>query len=156
MPSFTQATRSDRDTLLAFMRDFYAGESLQFTAQVVAALDALVDNDGLGIVCLILSDTQTAGYFVLTYGYSLERGGLTALLDELYILPAARNQGLGKAALAHAAEIARTAGCTTLHLEVDRENLPVQELYRRAGFTQLPRHYLALPLTSPTAAPHQK
>jgi len=156
MPSFTQASRSDLELLRVLQRDFYAAESLQLNAAVLAAAEKLLDDDALGSICLISDDTGNAGYFVLTYGFSLERGGRFALLDELYIIPAARNRGLGKAAIAHAAELARSAGCRSLHLEVDQKNEAGQRLYRAAGFIQLNRYYLVLSLTSPTPVPHQK
>ena len=142
MASITYASRSDRETVFGFMREFYAGERLQFTAEVMGGVDQILDDDGLGVICLIRSETETAGYFVVTWGYSLERGGRTALLDELFILPRARGQGLGKAAIESAAELARAAGCRALHLEVDQKNEAGQRLYRAAGFIRLDRQYL--------------
>lgn len=146
MPSFTQATRSDFETIVALMRAFYAGESLPFTPNVLAAAETLIDDDSVGHFCLIRDDAGAAGYFVLTYGFSLERGGRFALLDELFILPAARNRGLGQAALGRAVEIAAEAGCRSLHLEVDQKKPQLLEIYRRAGFLDTGRHYLTRPL----------
>jgi ribosomal protein S18 acetylase RimI-like enzyme len=148
MPSFTQATRSDLETFLTLQRDFYAGASLEIAPEVIAATSALIDDDALGLICLVSDDTGIVGYFVLTYGYSLERGGRFALLDELYIVPAARNRGLGRAAVTHAAELACSARCRSLHLEAEHRNLRVQALYAGLGFLKLARHYLTLPLHS--------
>jgi GNAT superfamily N-acetyltransferase len=149
LPSFTQATFSSRHTLAALMRDFYAEQSLLFTSTVIAAMENLLSDDGLGFVYLVHTDIANQGYFVLTYGYSLERAGPTALLDELYITPPARRQGLATAALHIAAELARTAGCRSLHLEVDHDNPIAHALYTRLGFITHHRHYLTLPLIPP-------
>jgi len=146
MPSFTQATRPDRDILLALMREFYAGESLEFTPQVATAMEQLLDDDQLGIIYLIHAEIANLGYFVLTFAYSLERGGRIAILDELYVVSAARGKGLGKAAIAFAAEVARESRCLSLLLEVDQKNTAAQHLYRAAGFIQLDRLVLSLPL----------
>jgi GNAT superfamily N-acetyltransferase len=146
MPSFTQAARSDRETLLALMREFYTGESLAFTPQVAAAMDQLLDGDQLGLIYLIHAETANLGYFVLTFAHSLERGGRIAILDELYVVLAARGKGLGKAAIAWATDVARKSNCRTLLLEVDQKNTAAQHLYRAADFVQLDRHLLFLPL----------
>jgi GNAT superfamily N-acetyltransferase len=146
MPTFTQATPTDRDLLLPMMRDFYAHESLPFTPAVIAAVENLLQNPTLGHIYLLHEPPALYGYFVLTFGYSLERAGRTALLDELYILPAARRKGLATAALDFAAQLARSLHCHALHLEVDHANTPAHTLYTRSGFLTHNRHYLTLPL----------
>ncbi|MGN6367014.1 MAG: GNAT family N-acetyltransferase [Phycisphaerae bacterium] len=146
MPSFTQATRSDLPTLLALQRDFYTHSHLDHTPAVAAATARLLDHDALGLAILIHTDTALAGYFVLTYGFSLERGGRFALLDELFILQTFRKQGLGKAAVSHAADLARHNHCRTLHLEADPRNTPALSLYHSLGFTTISRDYLTRPL----------
>ena len=89
------------------MEDFYATQSLAFTAAVVTAMEKLLAVPELGVIFLLREKTEIAGYFVLTYGYSLERAGHTALLDELYILPAHRKRGHGTSALKFAIDAAR-------------------------------------------------
>ena len=147
MPSFTQATFSNRHIVAALMRDFYAEQSLPFTPAVIAAMENLLSDDARGLIYLLHNDAANQGYFVLTYGYSLERAGPTALLDELYITPPARRKGLATAALRFAIELARAAGCQALHLEVDHDNPIAHNLYTRSGFITHNRHYLTLPLT---------
>jgi ribosomal protein S18 acetylase RimI-like enzyme len=146
MINIIRATAADLPALLALMRDFYAAEHLVFTAEVEQAASELIGNPSLGSAFMVQDDRGVAGYFVLCYGFSVERGGKTALLDELYIIPASRGKGLGKAALAQAITLAKTAGCRTLHLEVDHANDLARNFYDRAGFTELPRGYLTLEL----------
>src|SRR5579864_278402 len=58
----------------------------------------------------------------------------------------ARGRGLGRASLAHALELARP-NTPRIELAVDARNLPAQQLYRWAGFTQFDRrgvHLVAL------------
>lgn len=144
--TITRATVADLSALLAMMRDFYAEEHLDFRPPVQQAISELVAGATLDGAYLIADGRGVAGYFVLTFGFSVERGGKTALLDELYIVPAARGQRLGKAALAEASALAKSAGCKTLHLEVDHANEKARALYQRAGFIELPRDYLTLNL----------
>ncbi len=146
MPTFTQATLTDRDTIAALMHDFYVSQSLTLTPLVLASMDQLLVTPALGLICLIHDNSEIAGYFVLTYGYSLERAGRTALLDELYILPAHRNRNHGTAALHFAITCAKSQACAALHLEVDQKNAAAHSLYSRVGFITHDRHYLTLAL----------
>ena len=59
------------------------------------------------------------GYLVLTIGYSLERGGRDAFIDELYVRAERRGRGLGALAVATAEAAARRLGVRAVHLEVD-------------------------------------
>jgi ribosomal protein S18 acetylase RimI-like enzyme len=145
-PTVTRATISDLPLLTDLMRDFYAHGNLAFSTETQNALAALINDTSLGGAYLIRNADTLAGYFILTYGYSLERGGKTALLDELYIIPTARNSGLGKSAITRAATIAAQTGCRSLHLEVDHANEKARAFYERAGFFELSRGYLTLKL----------
>src|SRR5258708_6096316 len=128
------ATKADLSTMLGLMQAFYTGESLAFAAGCVEALRQLFDEPTVGRAVLIQRDGKTVGYFVLTFGFSLEREGRTALLDELYVMPEARGRGMGKVAVAAAIAMARETGCRALHLEVDRKNERVRRLYAGVGF----------------------
>jgi GNAT superfamily N-acetyltransferase len=140
--TITRATPADLPALLALMQAFYTEERLTFRAEVERAVTEIVAGATLDAAYLIGNDGGVNGYFVLTFGFSVERGGKTALLDELYVIPKSRAQGLGKAAIAEAITIAKSAGCRTLHLEVDRANLRARTFYEHAGFMELPRGYL--------------
>ncbi|HVX85204.1 MAG TPA: GNAT family N-acetyltransferase [Phycisphaerae bacterium] len=142
--SFTRAASADEALLLEMMRAFYAEEHLRFDPACAAALRELLIAPTLGLVTLIHRDAHVAGYFVLTFSYSLERGGKTALLDELFILPPHRRQGLAKAALQHALTAARTHACHALHLEVAHANAAAQALYAQAGYTTEGRDFWTL------------
>jgi ribosomal protein S18 acetylase RimI-like enzyme len=91
---------------------------------------------------LIRVNDATAGYLVLTFGFSLEFGGRDALIDELYVRENFRGRGLGRASLVLAAEVCREEGIRALHLEVDRVNTRAQGVYRQAGFRDHDRYLL--------------
>src|SRR5665213_157472 len=132
-PIFSPATPADRDRLLPMMQDFYAAQLLSFTPAVIAAAANLLATPTLGHISLIRDGGEIVGYLVLTFGYSLERAGLTALLDELYVLPSHRNRGYGTAALHHAIASTTAAHCLSLHIEVDHANTAAHALYARLG-----------------------
>jgi len=87
-----------------------------------------------------------AGVAWVSFTWSLEHGGLTAWLEELYIVPERRDSGLGTALLRAAEERARAAGCEAVDLEVDAEHTRAARLYQREGYRPLPRARWVKPL----------
>ena len=77
---------------------------------------------------------QTVGYVVVCHGYSIEYGGVTGFLDELYLLPAARGRGIGSATLRFLRKESGRRGWVSLLLEVVRGNRKAARLYARRGF----------------------
>ncbi|WJY42493.1 GNAT family N-acetyltransferase [Streptomyces sp. P9-2B-2] len=56
-------------------------------------------------------------------------------IEDIEVAPAHRNQGLGRALMAHAADFARDRGAAHIWLEVTNINAPAIHAYRRMGFT---------------------
>jgi GNAT superfamily N-acetyltransferase len=141
--TFKPASPSDAETLLDMMRDFYELEHIEFVGRDArAALAQILSDESLGRVWLIESGSETAGYLVLTFGFSLEFKGRDAFVDELFLRAEFRGRGLGKRALEVAAEACRESGARALHLEVERANAAAHELYRRSGFVAHDRHLM--------------
>jgi ribosomal protein S18 acetylase RimI-like enzyme len=142
---FRSAAREDEEVLLRMMRNLAELEpgSYFFDEPVVReVLRNFIENPGLGRAW-IFSDGQTvAGYVVLTFGYSFEYHGRDAFIDELYVEPQYRHQGIGRRAMQFLEERARELGVTAVHLEVDDGNTPAEELYRRAGFIDQNRYLM--------------
>jgi GNAT superfamily N-acetyltransferase len=82
---------------------------------------------------------QIVGLAAISLAWTLEHGGKSAWLDELYVLPECRGRGVGRALLGQAVAAARELGCAAMDLEVDRDHSRAERLYRRAGFQPLPR-----------------
>jgi ribosomal protein S18 acetylase RimI-like enzyme len=142
-PVFTLAGASDTDELVELMREFYAFEYLAFDERAArGALRQLVGDGRFGVIHLIRVGAETAGYLVVTFGFSLEFHGRDAFVDELYLRENFRGRGIGRASIEFAAELCRGEGIAALHLEVERANARAQALYRRAGFRDHDRYLL--------------
>lgn len=140
---FTRATVAHRDTLLMMMREFYAFEHLPWDeAEARRALDTLLEDGRLGEVWLAVREGETAGYFVLSFGFSLEFRGRFALLDELFLREGHRGGGLGRRAMEQAVRACRAQGIRALRLEVEHRNTAAQAFYRRLGFHAHERHLM--------------
>ena len=96
----------------------------------------------------LFSQTPRSAYFVAELnGEVLGGGGIfptqglpadTVELVKLYLLPAARGRGVGKALINHCLEAARANGYARLYLETTEELTQAIPLYEKLGFTYLP------------------
>ena len=66
---------------------------------------------------------------------SIMTGELDAYLEELYVAPAMRGQGLGRALLDGAMDAARQRGATHMDLGTSEDDEAARGLYESAGFT---------------------
>jgi ribosomal protein S18 acetylase RimI-like enzyme len=138
---FQLLSEAEIPTLLGMMRDFYAQQHMRFESGAAAkAVKQLLADPGVGQICFIYRGADLAGYFVLTFCFSLEFQGHFALLDELYLREEFRGQRLGKAAIAFAKTVCKQRGIRALRLEVGEENHAAQGLYRSSGFAKDARH----------------
>lgn len=87
-----------------------------------------------GCAYLIGPPRAPIGYIVITFGWSVEFGGLDAIIDELFIRPGVRGRGIASEALNALPRALSDAGLRAIHLEVDKANTAAIKLYRRAGF----------------------
>jgi ribosomal protein S18 acetylase RimI-like enzyme len=130
-------------TLLEMMREFYSQQEMRFDESAASqAVNRALENPDLAQIYLIFRGTELAGYFALTFCFSLEFHGRFALFDELYLREPFRRQKLGKAVVAFAEELCKKAGIKAVRLEVGRENQPAQSLYHAAGFKQDERNLM--------------
>ena len=137
------ATADDLEKLLPLVADFHQGQEIDQTEdQTRAALLPLLQGEPYGAVYLIGPLRAPVGYVVITFGWSVEFGGLDAFIDELYIRPGVRGRGMGTDVLTALPNALSQAGVRAVHLEVDRGDDKAQRLYLRAGFDRRDRYLL--------------
>jgi ribosomal protein S18 acetylase RimI-like enzyme len=105
------------------------------TKHIEKAAEPLLTENPLGVI-LVAQDEELLGYLVMSFGWGIESGGKEALIDEVYISPSSRNQGLGSALAELAIEHAQASGVKAIFLETEKPNNRVRELYVRLGFEQ--------------------
>ncbi len=147
--SFRTASLADERLLLPMMEALWAHEGIPFDpAAIRPALAVLFADPGLGRVWLALEEDSVAGYAMSTWGFSTEQGGRFLLLDELFVLPEFRGRGVGAEMLAFVEREAVRDGAGAVRIEVSVENGPARELYRKAGYADPRRLFLAKRLAS--------
>jgi ribosomal protein S18 acetylase RimI-like enzyme len=75
------------------------------------------------------------GFAQLRFRPSLYSDHLDATLDELYVVPDRRGEGLGRALLSAAMEHSRERGADRIELNTSEDDTAALGLYESAGFT---------------------
>jgi GNAT superfamily N-acetyltransferase len=137
------ATIADFSLLIEFVREFHEYEHLPFDEQIDSdVLLYFLSHESLGQTWLILYADEAIGYLILTLGFSLEYRGQDAFIDEFYLRPSYRGQGIGTQTLAFVENTCLDLDIKAIHLEVDVDNSHAQQLYRRAGYQSHDRFLL--------------
>ncbi|ESA38389.1 acetyltransferase [Leptolyngbya sp. Heron Island J] len=130
-----RAVTDNLPQVLPLVQAYHLFENIQMTDESRnQAVGRLLSDSSLGGIWLIVVDTAISGYIALTFGYSIEFGGKDAFIDEFYIRPEFRGQGLGKHTLSQIQQEAKLLNIRALHLEVARLNTRAQKLYAQTNF----------------------
>lgn len=98
------------------------------------ATQGLIEDHALGRILTARLDGELVGIAVISFLWTLEHGGAAAWLDEVYVEPARRGDGIGRKLVEAAMQVARDSGCIALDLEVDAGREAAERLYERMGF----------------------
>jgi ribosomal protein S18 acetylase RimI-like enzyme len=151
--AFRDAAGDDLATLLVLARRYCEADGHPFDpARAGPAFAGLIDRPDRGRVLLAYTldpvttgtGSSVIGYAVVTWGYSIESGGVEALLDEIYVEHQGR--GLGSRLLDEVVAAARAQGAHRLFLETETANQRARDLYLRRGFTADDSIWLSRPL----------
>lgn len=124
------------EKLLSLVTSFHEEAGINSTDEVRrAGVGPLLGGIPHGCAYLIGPPRAPIGYIVITFGWSVEFGGLDAIIDELFIRPGVRGRGIASEALIALPRALAGAGLRAIHLEVDKTNAQALKLYRRAGFS---------------------
>jgi ribosomal protein S18 acetylase RimI-like enzyme len=129
-----QATAEDAAPIARLLHDF----NLEFSepSPGVERLTAKVAQLlGAGEIVVLLSGGEPEGLALLRFRPALWSDGLEAYLQELYVVPAKRGRGLGRALLEHTIEFARAAGADGIDLNTGAIDTAARALYESMGFT---------------------
>ena len=135
MTRIRPATVGDVPLILRFIRELAAYER---EPDAVVATEAGLARDGWGPAprfrCVIAEyDSEPAGFALFFTSYSTWRGHHGIRLEDLYVTPAMRGHGIGKALLVHLAQVAVDEGCPRLEWDVLKWNAPAIGFYEAIG-----------------------
>jgi ribosomal protein S18 acetylase RimI-like enzyme len=105
------------------------------TPGVAALTERLGQLIETGAVTVLLAGAGPDGVAVLRLRPALWSEGEDAYLEELYVVPAQRGAGIGRALLDAALDTAREAGAVRIELGTGETDIAARHLYESAGFT---------------------
>lgn len=129
------ATEADVPQMLTFIR---ALATYERAPDAVKATEAGLLRDGFGpnpfYSCLVAEqDGKPAGFALYFFNYSTWLGRPGIYLEDLFVLPAFRSMGIGKALLKQVAAVAVEKNCQRLQWEVLDWNKLAIDFYRAMG-----------------------
>ncbi len=130
------ATPADIAMLLPLVEQYWLFEDLPGfdAARVRRELGRALADPAVASAWIAVDHRRGVGDLLAVYVFSLEHLGLTAELDEVFVLPSARGRELGAKLLGLAeAEFARR-GCTNVFLQLGRGNDRARAFYRAQGY----------------------
>lgn len=88
-----------------------------------------------GDTTVLLGGVGPDGLAVLRFRLAIWAEALECYLAELYVVPAQRRQGLGRALMETAMEVAREKGATHMDLGTAEDDVAARALYESLGFS---------------------
>lgn len=130
------ATVEDIDSLLPMVEQYWKFENIEGfdPARMRALLTRVLEDASLGRIWISRVYGEPAGYLLSVYVFSLEHQGITAEIDEFFLVPQHRGLGIGANMLASAEAQFRIEGCTNVSLQLGRSNEAARRFYRENGF----------------------
>ncbi|HEV7585293.1 MAG TPA: GNAT family N-acetyltransferase [Solirubrobacteraceae bacterium] len=116
----------------AFNREF--GEPTPGPRKLAERVGALITEDELTV---LLAGEGPDGLAVLRFRPAIWSEALECYLAELYVVPARRGRGLGRALMLAALEAARARGADTIELGTSDSDVAARALYESLGFSNL-------------------
>ena len=86
---------------------------------------------------VLAQDTEPTGFALITLRPSPYYAGPIATLDELYVRPALRGQGIGSRIMELAESRARTLGVGEVQINVDEVDEAARRFYERRGYSNI-------------------
>lgn len=129
------AAEADLDRLLPMVAAYHSFESIDKSNDHRRdAILPLLQGSPHGAIWLIGPRRAPVGYIAISFGWSIELGGMDGFIDEFFIRENVRGRGMGTEVLATLLPQLALAGLKALHLEAARDNHGAQKMYTKQGF----------------------
>ena len=114
--------------LIAGYQRFYKAEPDE--ARNRAHFGRLLDDNDAGIQFVALDETgQALGFATLYFPLGSVTPGVACLMNDLFVVPETRGQGIGRALILHCLSYAKAHGFAKIHWQTALDNHTAQRLY---------------------------
>jgi GNAT superfamily N-acetyltransferase len=86
-------------------------------------------------IAVVLAGDPPQGLALMRFRPALWKAALDCYLEELYVVPDRRGQGIGRALMNAAMDLARERGAADMHLGTGEDDLAARALYESLGFS---------------------
>lgn len=130
----------DREDYIRFSTEFYNSSAVDKPVpreHFEQGFDEMMRSDVYVQGYMLVCDGNNVGYCVTMKTYSVEAGGITIWIDELFVLEEYRSKGLGRELFEYIEENGDKK-LRRIRLEVELENGRAISLYKKMGFEPAP------------------
>lgn len=130
----------DREDYIRFSTEFYNSSAVDKPVpreHFKQGFDEMMRSDVYVQGYMLVCDGNNVGYCVTMKTYSVEAGGITIWIDELFVLEEYRSKGLGRELFKYIEENGDKK-LRRIRLEVELENGRAISLYKKMGFEPAP------------------
>ena len=130
----------DREDYIRFSTEFYNSPAVDKPIpreHFEHGFDEIMRSDVYVQGYMLVCDGKNVGYCVTMKTYSVEAGGITIWIDELFVLEEYRSKGLGRELFKYIEENGDKK-LRRIRLEVEQENGRAISLYKKMGFEPAP------------------
>lgn len=128
------ADTNDIPLLIGMIKSFYEEDHHDYQEKKIQkALQEFIGKKEHGIIYLIEYENKVVGYFILTFGWSLEYFGRDLFIDEIFIKEPFRGRGFGKKSFDFIEQYVKDNNIKAIHLEVNKYNM-ARKLYESKGY----------------------
>lgn len=130
----------DREDYIRFSTEFYNSSAVDKPVpreHFEQGFDEMMRSDVYVQGYMLICDGNNVGYCVTMKTYSVEAGGITIWIDELFVLEEYRSKGLGRELFKYIEENGDKK-LRRIRLEVELENGRAISLYKKMGFEPAP------------------
>ena len=128
------ATAADAETVGRLLHDFNS-EFDDPTPGPQALAERVRELIAAGEITVMLAGRTPLGLAVLRFRPAIWAPALDCYLEELYVVPERRGQGLGRALMEAAIDLARREGATHMDLGTGEDDVAARALYESLGFS---------------------
>ena len=136
----TKVVPEDREDYIRFSTEFYNSSAVDKPVpreHFEQGFDEMMRSDVYVQGYMLVCDGNNVGYCVTMKTYSVEAGGITIWIDELFVLEEYRSKGLGRELFKYIEENGDKK-LRRIRLEVELENGRAISLYKKMGFEPAP------------------
>ena len=134
MTEVRRAQPADADAIGRLLHDVRT-EFDEFTPGPQAVAERVRNLIADGEISVVVAGSDPVGLAVLRFRPSLWQAALQCNLEELYVVPDRRGQGIGRALMDAAIDVARREGAADMSLATGEDDVAARALYESLGFS---------------------